>query len=330
MAKDPRAGDLVRNFPRIVRLVLTIPKNLCESEISLAPLCKSSPSLKSIHVDFPFLQLRKTFDLILSFPLLEDLALFGHKLCGSGPHGSQAVDPSPSPAFTGSLDLNMPQDNGNTTRRLLDLPNGLHFRKLVLTQYAGEYGWIMELVTRRSDTLECLNVGFYLPCTFVLVLHWIYDLLSSAGDIGPASIDLSKATKLRDVVFQPAMRTVTWIITALQTITTGHRDLRQISIHVPNNLPLTDDGGNVGQIVGEVTYREWLDLDDLLVQFWESRSIHPKVILDSTMWVGKGRIKYCIGYLLPEITKRGIIDLVRLVNTINTIRYMFLPFSSIT
>ena len=47
-----------------------------------------------------------------------------------------------------------------------------------------------------------------------------------------------------------------------------------------------------------------MDLDRLLVQFWDSRSIRPKVVTEK-----KGKRDWA-GYLLPEITKRGIIDLV--------------------
>ena len=55
----------------------------------------------------------------------------------------------------------------------------------------------------------------------------------------------------------------------------------------------------------------WLDLDHLLVQFWESRSIRPKVVCPIPK---EGKQSACmgdsIGCLLPEIVGRGIINLV--------------------
>ena len=93
---------------------------------------------------------------------------------------------------------------------------------------------------------------------------------------------------------------------ALQTITPEHQDLRRISIHIPFYLT---NGTGAGQTVGEAARREWLDLDRLLVQLWESRSIRPRV-----GYKGLGqRMKqqttdYWVGCLLPEITRRGIVD----------------------
>jgi hypothetical protein len=121
---------------------------------------------------------------------------------------------------------------------------------------------------------------------------------------GAASIDLSKATKLKDVVFRPEPRRVEWVITALQTITPEHRDLRQISIHLPYYLTLAVVLTNLRQTIGEAGFEKWLGLDHLLVQFWESRSIRPKIISMMNHGIGDH-----IGRLLPEITKRGVIDI---------------------
>jgi hypothetical protein len=131
------------------------------------------------------------------------------------------------------------------------------------------------------------------------------NLLLFLGELaGPASIDLSKATKLKDVVFRPEPRRVEWVITTLQTITLEHRDLRQISIHLPDYLTLAVALINLRQTTGEAGFEEWLDLDRLLIQFWESRSIRPNV-----KSVTGGGMRDCIGLLLPQITKRGVIDI---------------------
>ena len=114
------------------------------------------------------------------------------------------------------------------------------------------------------------------------------------------SIDLSRATKLKDVVFRPTSRTVEWITTTLQTTTPKHRDLRHITIHMPDYLTLPSILADIRGAVGAVGYGEWLDLDRLLVQLWESRSIHPRI------GSVKGQdVRDLVGYLLPEIAKRN-------------------------
>jgi len=109
------------------------------------------------------------------------------------------------------------------------------------------------------------------------------------------------------VTFRLNSRRVEWITATLQTITPKSRDLRQIAIHVPHYL--TDVGSYVIQTAGERIPGQWLDLDRLLVQFWESRSIRPMVVRTmpgDERWDGED----CIGSLLPEITRREIIDLI--------------------
>lgn len=63
---------------------------------------------------------------------------------------------------------------------------------------------------------------------------------------------------------------------------------------------------------GEQARPLWLDLDPLLVQFWESRSIRTKIVHpphdpdDEEEGVDNWP-----EYLLPESMRRGIIDLVQ-------------------
>jgi hypothetical protein len=121
---------------------------------------------------------------------------------------------------------------------------------------------------------------------------------------GPASIDLSKATKLRDAAFHLNWWSVQWIITALQTITPKHRDLQQVTVVMSHYLTRLNVGVDVGRAVGETNIGQWLDLDRLLVRLWESRSIHPKV-----MCTAEQHMRGFVGCLLPEGIKRGIVDL---------------------
>ena len=123
--------------------------------------------------------------------------------------------------------------------------------------------------------------------------------------IGPATIDLSEATKLRDVVFRPESLNVKWIATAFQTATAKHQELQKISINLPYRVTFLD----LDTIKLSAIYREWLDLDHHLVQFVETRSVGPKVI--STAWVGRNwNARGHIECLLPEMMKGGAIDLV--------------------
>ena len=45
-----------------------------------------------------------------------------------------------------------------------------------------------------------------------------------------ALIDLSKATKLKDVIFNLDWLSVAWVASTLKTITSRHRDLREVLI----------------------------------------------------------------------------------------------------
>jgi len=96
---------------------------------------------------------------------------------------------------------------------------------------------------------------------------------------------------------------------ALRTITPKHRDLRQISIYL--HCPSHPAGAEVGVVraIGRRIYEQWLDLDRLLVQFWESHSIRPRLVR-TTPAQETPDAERCIGRLLPEVTKRGIAELV--------------------
>ena len=121
----------------------------------------------------------------------------------------------------------------------------------------------------------------------------------------PSAIDLSKATKLRDVVFRPTLLSVGWITTAFQTNILKHRELRKISIYVPRFLNFFA----VDTIKKSEEYEEWLDLDRLLVQFLESRSTLPNAIC--MRWEGANLdMRDFAECFLPELSRRGMIDLV--------------------
>ena len=113
-------------------------------------------------------------------------------------------------------------------------------------------------------------------------------------------LDLSKATKLKDLLFRCGGSNVQWIAMALRTVQSKH--LQQITIH-----PCAASA----RLSGEPVPQEWQDLDRTLLQFWTSHSIRPKIVYDP----GKGvnDIRGLAPSLLPELTRRGAVDLVALV-----------------
>ena len=110
------------------------------------------------------------------------------------------------------------------------------------------------------------------------------------------SLDFSKLTRLKEVTLASGP-SVQWITTTLQTVKSTK--LEQITIHSPIAFMST---------IAESDYREWGDLDRLLLQFWTSRSIRLKFGCKN----GKdGRdFSDTAPRLLPELTSRGTIDLV--------------------
>ena len=319
---DGEEDGWIRAFSRVERFNLVVSgnplANISDLEVTLTPFHGFSPALKSLHVSYSTLQTSQIFDLISSLPVLNDLTLVtdGPEIGdGLGFNAPPSVTRSPtSLAFTGTLDLSMYTSMlGLPARQLLDLPNGLHFRKLALSWCCKEdLRWVVELVLRCSDTLECLDVSRYLQGTCVLALRCSYNLPSFVAGSGPAFVDLSKTRKLRYVIFWPVSPTVAWIIATLQTITPMHRDLQRISIHIPFDFLFTNayTAAKARRIIGDVIYKEWSDLDRFLVQFWESCSVRPKVTLGVSTREVKQNMRCCIECLFPETTKKGIIDLV--------------------
>ena len=96
---------------------------------------------------------------------------------------------------------------------------------------------------------------------------------------------------------------VRWIIRALKTVES--RSLQHITIHP-----------TPGDAIEEAVYQEWQDLDQLLVQFWITHSIRPRLVYKVRRFVGKDLRDYAAG-LLPELTRRGLVDLVEHAKTVS-------------
>ena len=109
-------------------------------------------------------------------------------------------------------------------------------------------------------------------------------------------LDPSKATKLKDLMFRWRGSTVRWITMTLQSIQS--KNLQQIAVH-PYATTL-------GSPIEESVYWQWEDLDSPLIQFWTSSSIRPWVVCEV---VGEEDMKDYAPSLLPELTRRGLVDL---------------------
>ena len=312
-APDAEAGRWMAAFSRVECLELG-GQNLHARgwEVAFVLFHGFSPVVKSIRMKWSSLPFLRFLYLILTFPLLEDLAMINcHNeppIDGDYSDWSSTVVQSPSsPTFTGSLELLLRGGMGLIADRLLSLPNGICFRKLTLSWFREEdVSLTVALVERCSRTLESLDISCNSCGTSTGHLCLYTDNLLLFLGQSRSSFNLSKATKLSDAVFRLGSLNVEWVILALQTAGDEHQDLRRISIDVPSYL--TRIHPDIRAAIGEGTFGQWLDLDSLLVHLWESRSIRPSVI---RTWTGGNQaVGDCIGSLLPEMMKRGMIDLV--------------------
>ena len=104
----------------------------------------------------PLLPLAAVFDLIYSLSLLENLIIISSSM--DARDMDEAVPrPSKSPPLTGTLCVHRSLEY--IVRRLLDLPDGLHFHELTCSGcLTADLEWVTTLVERCSDTLELVNI----------------------------------------------------------------------------------------------------------------------------------------------------------------------------
>ena len=162
---DAEEGGWIRAFSRVTRLeVWGNDWSSSGSEVSLVPFHNFSPVLKSLEVVSTTIPRSQIIDLVCSLPLLEDLCVVDDGVGGGDRDPGPALEPSTSPPsnsppLTGILELYPLYGMEPTTRQLLGLPNGLHFRKLVWTWCLDEdIRWMTALVAECSDTLECIDI----------------------------------------------------------------------------------------------------------------------------------------------------------------------------
>jgi len=107
-------------------------------------------------------------------------------------------------------------------------------------------------------------------------------------------LDLSEATKLRDIVFRCKGSKVDWVTRALHTAKS--KNIQRISLDLSRN------------VFWQTILNEWSHLDHLLVQFWDLYSPSLQVMYESTR--GWEDLRNHVARVLPVLMSREIIDLV--------------------
>lgn len=163
--------DTISTFRHVVRL--NVIAGGYGGGDSLVPLHGLSPVLRSLHLTSAVLPDSELFNLVCSFPILEDLALISHDpMCLDEGWST----PSTSPHLTGSLELDaMLCGIQSTTRRLLDLPNGLRFTKITVKWFSQhDVRSTTDLVSGCSESLQTLDITSYLLGVFSSIsgLNW--------------------------------------------------------------------------------------------------------------------------------------------------------------
>ena len=74
-AADPEVVGWIRGFSSVVHLAFGSRRLFADRPFPLAPLRRFSPAIKSLRMTFAALMSPGIFDLILSFPLIEDLSV---------------------------------------------------------------------------------------------------------------------------------------------------------------------------------------------------------------------------------------------------------------
>ena len=110
-------------------------------------------------------------------------------------------------------------------------------------------------------------------------------------------LNLSDATKLKDVEFRPRTSSVKWISAALRTAKPQNIQRVAILFYIPLMSSVIRNPAEA------MTRLEWQELDHLLVQLWTTRSIRPVftyyAIGDET---SPGVL---VPQLLPELVRGG-------------------------
>jgi hypothetical protein len=159
-AADAEEGGWIPSFSQVVRVEIFVRRtNTVESLVSFHGF---SLALKSLRLNFDARGPSRVFNLISSFPRLEDLSIiasFPPCSCCSVEQFTPVQPPNP-PVLTGSLELRLAKRMEPIAHLLLSMPSGLRFRKLDFKwSYEEHVSLATALVERCCATLESLEIG---------------------------------------------------------------------------------------------------------------------------------------------------------------------------
>ena len=176
-ASDAEEGGWIRTFSRVVHFNVDIDGTKDWEYLILIPFHGFSPAIKSLLISFSNFPPSRIFNLINSFPLLEDLSVITLNFFliteGYNLNPRQAETPSSSPpVFTGCLKLSLGCGMDDIVSRLLLQPDGIRFRKLDLSwEFKDDISSTRKLVAMCYSTLESLSIQNSLGGMFVLHSH---------------------------------------------------------------------------------------------------------------------------------------------------------------
>ena len=158
-ASDAEVGGWIRTFSRVEHFKINIGRT-SNYEYFVA-FHGFSPAIKSLRVNCFVFPASRILDLVLSFPLLEDLSVTTHTNIEDEQYDGKltATQSSCSPVFSGSLQLFQMYGINRIASRLLLLPNGLRFRELDLSwMNEDDVSLTRELVEMCRSTLESVSI----------------------------------------------------------------------------------------------------------------------------------------------------------------------------
>jgi len=162
---DAEAGSWIKGFSRVVHLVMAGQTQFAFGwGAAFIQFCGFSPIIKSLLINRVAFPPTLLSNLILSFPLLEDLSITDcYRMLvndGSYPDGlATGIQPAGLPVFTGSLQPFIRGGIGHIVHGWMSQPGGsIHFRKLTLTWFYEDISLTMALVEKRPHTLESLDI----------------------------------------------------------------------------------------------------------------------------------------------------------------------------
>ena len=164
-AADTEADGWIRGFSRVVHLEVGTRRINLDLDL-FVPFHGFSPAIKSLRVTVPVLPSLQIFNLISSFPRLENLGvIISCDDWTDNDGGSEedemltAIQLSSPSMFTGLLELRLGGGTKSLTRGLSSLPGGIHFRAFAWTWSNGkDLPLMMMLAERCSHTLESLDI----------------------------------------------------------------------------------------------------------------------------------------------------------------------------